>query len=138
MADASALADDKDWGAIGALVDARAWSTSNGPDRTTGKRGGPPSIGIQVTRFIRAVEPNAEQFWHQISDISHPNGKPMFGHFGVLRDGRFDERPVIESEPELFQAIYNCLYSVCWLYGTAMSDFDTLLCRIRYLDPEPA
>jgi len=31
----------------------------------------------------------------------------------------------------LFQAIYNCMYAVCWLYGTAMSDFDKLLDRIR-------
>jgi hypothetical protein len=137
MAEATPLADKKDWEGLSRLIDTYALSTSEGPQRTTGKPGGPPSVGKQVTRFILAIEPHAERFWHQISDAAHPNGKPMLQHFGTLRGDRLEEKATAESEPHVFQAIYNCLYAVCWFYG-AMSDFDKLLDRIRYLDREPA
>lgn len=136
MAETVPLAERKDWDALSAVVDAYAFSTSNWQGQKSGIPQGPPKIGAQVRRFIRVIEPDAERFWHQISDIAHPNGKPMFAHFGRICDQRFDERPASESEAVLFQAIYNCLYAVCWFFN-AMGDFDQLLDRIRYLDPEP-
>lgn len=133
---ASCAVASKDWETVSQLVDAYAMSSSDGPDRTIGKPEGPPAIGKQVRRFLLAVfGPRAERFWHQISDMSHPNGRPMLRHLMDLGEHQLKARPNLEIEAELFPAVYNCLYAVCWFY-CAMSDFDKLLDRTRYIYPD--
>jgi hypothetical protein len=48
---------------------------------------------------------------------------------GTLRDGRYLANPV-DNERILFVAVYNALYSCCWLIASDL-DFDILLERIR-------
>ena len=45
---------------------------------------------------------------------------------GILQDGKFDPPSSASNEGRLFLALYNCLYSCCWLIG-AMLDFDISL-----------
>jgi hypothetical protein len=126
-----AAANSQNYEEIARLVDSYSFSTSNGPARTLGKPDGPPSIGRQVIAFIEATQPGASQFWHQICDAAHPNGAPMFSRYGELRGGWFYSKASSESETDTFQAIYNCIYSICWLY-CSMGDFDKLLDDIRH------
>ena len=55
---------------------------------------------------------------------------------GILQEGRFDPSSSQSNEQRLFPALYNCLYSCCWLIG-AMLDFDILCEHIRIGAPPP-
>ena len=55
---------------------------------------------------------------------------------GILREQRFDPPSSESNEGRLFQALYNCLYSCCWLTG-AMLDFDILCEHVRNGAPPP-
>lgn len=123
-----------DWQTIGRLVDAYAFSTSSGPERKSKKTrtpAEPPRIGAIVTGFISETHPGDEAFWDQICDEAHPNGLRMMKTAGELRDGLFLVSRKPRDEAVLFRAVYNCLYSCCWLYSAMESDFEILLEKIR-------
>jgi hypothetical protein len=54
----------------------------------------------------------------------------MMDFAGVLKDKHFVPRPRAESEPTLFAAVFNSLYSCCWLINSE-TDFEILLTVIR-------
>ncbi len=124
-------ADNGNWKAIGMLVDSYAFSkypVSRGkrkPEQDT-----PPRISHSVRTFITDSQPGCEKFWDQICEVAHPNGEKLMFYGGVLREGRFDPPDTESNEKILFTAIYNCLYSCCWLIN-AMQDFDILCEHIR-------
>ena len=124
-------ADRGNWEAIGRLVDGYAFSKSPGA-RTNRKRDPdePPPVGRLVRTFIEERYSGNEKFWDQICEEAHPNGERLMSFGGVLQEGRYDS-PVTESnETRFFPAIYNCMYSCCWL-SSAMLDFDILCEHIR-------
>ena len=131
---AQAAADKGDWETIGKLVDHYAFSTS--PTLRSGPRApeAPPTLGRMVKNFIRDTESGKEEFWDQVCEESHPNGKRLMTFGGVLRERRFDARSSVSNEQRLFPALYNCLYSCCWLMN-AMLDFDILCEHIRIGSP---
>ncbi len=124
-------ADSCGWSTIGKLVDAYAFSTTVGLDRKNKTDEHPPRVGKLVLEFIKSTHPGKEQFWEQICEVAHPNGKSMLKLAGQLNNSRLHSRSSMENETLLFPAIYNCLYSCCWLRG-AMLDFDILLEQIRF------
>ena len=109
-------ADNSNWEAIGKLVDGYAFSKSAG-SRVNGKRNpnAPPPIGYLVRTFIEEKQPGHEKFWDQICEEAHPNGERLMYFGGILQEGRFDMPAIDSNEIRLFPAIYNCLYSCCWL-----------------------
>lgn len=127
---AGEAAHRSNWELIGKLVDAYAFSTSSGRSKQRRTPEHPPRIGRIVTAFINATQPGKEEFWDQICDTAHPNGKRMLDFGGVLRDGKYLAINAGDSEPHLFVAIYNAMYSCCWL-TSANLDFDILLEHVR-------
>ena len=123
-------ADAKDWAKIGRLVDAYAFSTSVDQKGKTRSEDAPSRIGTIVKEFIGATQPGCEIFWDQICDRAHPNGQRMIDGVGTLTNKRYVAKPASESEPALFVAVFNVLYSCCWL-SAATLDFDILLEVIR-------
>lgn len=119
-----------DWKTIGALVNTYAFSTMSGPEKPKSTPGHPPRIKQMVINFIKATQPGKEQFWEQICDTAHPNGKRMLRLGGDLRERRYDARSADDYEPSLFVPVFNCLYSCCWLVASDL-DFDILLEQIR-------
>jgi hypothetical protein len=136
---AQAAAAANNWERIGRLVDAYAFSTSSGPSRKTTKTNDdPPTIGTIVKDFIGATEAGAEEFWNQICDTAHPNGRRMLSYAGVLKDRHYIAKSATENEQTLFQAVYNTLHSCCWLID-ADHECEILLEVIRNggdLDPD--
>ena len=131
---AQSAADRRDWKAVGNLVDSYAFSTS--PRLGGGPRGpeNPPTVGTMVRQFIRDREFGDVQFWDQICEVAHPNGEKLMSFGGVLKERRFDARSSKSNEDWLFQAIYNCLYSCCWLIYAKL-DFDILREHIGVGEP---
>lgn len=127
---ADAAASAKDWEMTGKLVDAYAFFTSSNGIKKQRTAEDPPSIGIAVREFIKATESGKESFWNQICDTAHPNGQRMLTYAGTLRDGKFVAKIRSESEPSMFVALYNALYSCCWFSASGL-EFDILLERIR-------
>jgi hypothetical protein len=128
---AEAAAASSDWPAIGRLVRAYALSSSSEGKKTREQTDeGPPGVGKAVRDFITATEPGAVAFWDQICDTAHPNGKRMLKYAGTLADGQYIARSTADNEPTLFVALYNALYSCCWLRASDL-EFDILLERIR-------
>lgn len=97
----------------------------------------PPGIGTAVRNFIQDIEPGKAQFWDQLSDAAHPNGKQMMEFAGNLGGNHFRAKKAGENEPALFAALYNALHSCCWL-AKAEEDFEILLEVIRTGEPLPA
>ena len=120
----------KEWEKIGRLVDAYAFSTSSVSPKPPKTEFSAPTIGRIVKEFIATTEPGREVFWDQICDTAHPNGQRMMDFAGVLEDKHFIARPCAESEPTLFAAIFNSLYSCCWLINSE-TDFEILLAVVR-------
>ena len=127
---AQILADRGDWTTLGDLADGYAFSKS--PSLHKGQRGpgAPPGVSQMVRGFIRDTQKCDAKFWDQICEVAHPNGEKLMLFGGVLQDRRFDVRSSAFNEVWLFPAIYNCLYSCCWLVS-AMLDFDILCEHIR-------
>ena len=73
--------------------------TSSVPNRSKTPDYSPPKIGKIVRDFTAATQPGKEEFWHQISDTAHPNGKRMMAYAGILKDKHFVGRAASESEP---------------------------------------
>jgi hypothetical protein len=119
-----------DWKKIGELVNAYAFSTASGPNKRNRTPEHPPRIKETVVNFIKATQPGKEQFWEQICDTAHPNGERMLRFAGDLRELNYYARIPSDDEPLLFIAVYNCLYSCCWLIASDM-DFDILLEKVR-------
>ncbi|MXY65013.1 MAG: hypothetical protein F4Y85_07255 [Gammaproteobacteria bacterium] len=128
---AQAEAEYGNWEAIGKLVDGYAFSKSPSA-RNNRKRDPdePPPVGRLVRTFIEERYPGNEKFWDQICEEAHPNGERMMSFGGVLQEGRYDSHVIESNETGLFPAIYNCIYSCCWLNST-MLDFDILCEHIR-------
>ena len=61
----------------------------------------------------------------------------MLNTAGELTEGSFVRRTVAHNAFALFPAVYNCLYSICWLQASQL-EFDILLGRIRYGGDLPA
>lgn len=133
---AEILASKKQWKEIGDLVDAYAFSTTQNGDKKSSKEFDPPRVGRAVKDFIESSEPGKKEFWDQISNTSHPNGTEMMKYAGVLKDGHFHFRGHSENEAYYFPAIFNALYSCCWLIGSDL-EFDILLAVIRNGDELP-
>jgi hypothetical protein len=134
---AEAAAAAKQWTNIGELVDAYSFMTSSGPAKSKTTEFSPPRIGKTVREFIAATEPGKEEFWDQLCDTAHPNGKRMMDYAGTLSISHFIARAASETEPLLFSAIFNALYSCCWLIQAEL-DFNILLSVIRNGDDLPA
>ena len=137
---AQGAANARDWERLGKLVDSYAFSTSPSSRLDRGKQApeSPPPVGKMVKQFIRDAELGDERFWDQICEVSHPNGKQLMAFAGVLKEQRFDAHSSTTPEEEShFQAVYNCLYSCCWLIS-AMLDFDILREHIRIGESPPA
>jgi hypothetical protein len=91
----------------------------------------------QVRAYGRAVEPQSEKFYDQVSDTCHPNGYAMLSQYGRLTDDlKFKVHPERAKRVNTFRGIYNCVYQICWLY-TALFDLDTIVDRIQYLPESP-
>ena len=131
---AQILADRGDWLALSKLVDDYAFSTSPNTNKGPRMSGAPPRLSQMVRRFIRDTQNCDAKFWDQICEVAHPNGDKLMLFGGVLQDGRFDVRSAASTELWLFPAVYNCLYSICWLVG-AMLDFDILCEHVRFGEP---
>lgn len=127
---AQIAADGRDWEALGKLVDSYAFSRSPRLDGVTHVPDNPPPVGTMVKGFIRDTEVGDEKFWDQICEEAHPNGEKLMSFGGVLKERRFDARSSRSNEDRLFPAVYNCLFSCCWLIH-AMLDFDILCEHIR-------
>ena len=133
---AQTAADKGNWEEIGRLVNCYAFARSPSLSNKKNPPQAPPRVGLMVKTFIRDTELGNEIFWDQICEVAHPNGEQMMSFGGNLQDRRFDP-PVSESnEAQLFTALFNCLYSCCWLIG-AMLDFDILCEHIRNGAPPP-
>jgi hypothetical protein len=83
---AQIAATAQNWELIGNLVDAYAFSTMSGPKKKERTPEHPPGIKEMVIGFIKETQPNKEQFWEQICDIAHPNGKKMMMLAGCLQE----------------------------------------------------
>jgi hypothetical protein len=134
---AEATAAAKQWTNIGELVEAYAFMTSSGPTKSKRTEFSPPRIGKIVREFIAATEPGREAFWDHLSDTAHPNGKRMMDYAGTLSNSHFVARAPSETESLLFSAVFNALYSCCWLIQAEL-DFNILLSVIRNGDDLPA
>jgi hypothetical protein len=133
---AEVAAEAKDWAKIGRLNDAYAFSSSsNGPKKKPGDDD-PPRIGRIVKDFANDTQPGAEKFWDQICDAAHPNGQRMMNQAGVLGGNAYTAKSLPESEGELFVAVYNALYSCCWLSNVS-EDVEILLAVMRSGEPLP-
>jgi hypothetical protein len=119
----------KDWATIGRLVDAYAFSTSSGPKQKASEDD-PPRIGAVVKSFLQSTQPGSEEFWNQICDTAHPNGRRMLEYAGALTDQTYTAKSPGADEPDLFIAVFNALHSCCWLMA-ADDDFEILLAVIR-------
>lgn len=133
---AQTIADSGDWEAIGRLVDGYAFSGPPNSRKVTRSPESPPSLRQMVRKFIENTQPGKEMFWDQVCEEAHPNGKRMMSFGGDLREQRFDARSAASNEIRLFPAIYNCIYSCCWLFD-AMLDFEILCEHIRSGAPLP-
>ena len=133
---AQIAADKGDWEEIGKLVDCYAFSRSPSSGKGTREPQAPPPVGRMVKTFIGDTQPGGEKFWDQICEVAHPNGDTLMSFGGILQEGRFDQPSSEANEARLFPALYNCLYSCCWLIG-AMLDFDILCEHIRIGAPPP-
>ena len=127
---AQIAADSGDWETLGKLVDCYAFSSSSRLNKGTRVPEAPPAVGAMVKTFIRDRDMGNEKFWDQICEEAHPNGKRLMSFGGVLQERRFDAHTSTSNEDQLFPALYNCLYSCCWLTN-AMLDFDILCEHIR-------
>lgn len=127
---AQVAADKGNWQEIGKLVDCYAFSRSPSLGKARSEPQAPPPLGRMVKEFIRETEPENEKFWDQICEVAHPNGETLMSFGGILHDRRFEPPSSESNEGQLFIALYNCLYSCCWL-GGAMLDFDILCEHIR-------
>lgn len=119
------------------MTDAYAFSKTSGPDKSTRLPESPPWVSKAVIDFIKATQPGKEQFWEQICDAAHPNGDRMMRLAGDLRDQLYERCVPGANEPQLFAAVFNCLYSCCWLIASDL-DFDVLLEQIRCGEELPA
>ena len=133
---AQIAADKGDWEEIGKLVDCYAFSRSPSLGKGTREPQAPPPVGRMVKTFIGDTQLGGEKFWDQICEVAHPNGNTLMSFGGILQEGRFDPPSSEANEARLFPALYNCLYSCCWLIG-AMLDFDILCEHIRIGAPPP-
>ena len=133
---AQVAADKGNWEDIGKLVDCYAFSRSPSLHKGGREPQAPPPVGRMVKEFISETQPGCETFWDQICEVAHPNGKALMSFGGILQEGRFDPPSSQSNEERLFHALYNCLYSCCWLSG-AMLDFDILCEHIRIGAPPP-
>nr|WP_314073583.1 hypothetical protein [uncultured Roseococcus sp.] len=131
--EAKILRESEDYHGLGDLIFNHINASSVGKTRTVGKKGGDITIGHKVRRLIKSTEPDKEHFWHQISDAAHPNGNSMFAHFFIKTENGLILKKLKETEKEIFPAIYNCLYTLCWFYNE-LHDFDTFLDKLRYTD----
>ena len=127
---AQIAADNGDWEEIGKLIDCYAFSKSPSLGKGRGEPQAPPPVGRMVRTFIGETQPGSEKFWDQICEVAHPNGETLMSFGGILQERRFDPPSSEANERRLFLALYNCLYSCCWLIG-AMLDFDILCEHIR-------
>jgi hypothetical protein len=133
---AEAATKQKDWAKVGRLIDAYSFSSSSdGPKKKLGDDD-PPTIGRIVKEFAKDTQPGAEKFWDQICDAAHPNGQRMMHQAGILAGNAYTAKSLADSEGELFVAVYNALYSCCWL-SNAIEDFEILLAVIRSGEPLP-
>lgn len=130
MERASKECENHNWEAIGRLVDAYAFSTMSGPEKKNKSPERPAGVRDVVIKFIQRTAKDKTQFWEQICDEAHPNGNRMLQYGGLLQDMQYLEQSASENEKRLFPAIYNALYSCCWLIN-AIEDFDILLEEIR-------
>ena len=133
---AQIAADKANWEEIGKLVDCYAFSRSPSLGKGTREPQTPPPVGRMVKTFIGETQPGGEKFWDQICEVAHPNGETLMSFGGILQDEIFDPPSSESNEGRLFLALYNCLYSCCWLIG-AMLDFDILCEHIRIGAPPP-
>ncbi|MGE0734193.1 MAG: hypothetical protein AB7P50_05505 [Alphaproteobacteria bacterium] len=122
---AQKMSDQKDWGAIGGLVDSYAFFSSIKSMKNALTLHDPPRIGKIVVEFIKSTQPGAEDFWDQICDTCHPNGARMMKFSGSLDNGKYVGREISDKDSLIFPAIYNCLYSCCWLIASA-TEFEIL------------
>ena len=129
-------ADRGDWKALGKLVDGYAFSRSPISSKGTRVAESPPPVGRMTKDFIRDTGLGDEKFWEQICEVAHPNGEKLMSFGGVLQERRFKARSSAANENWLFPALYNCLYSCCWLIN-AMLDFDILCEHIQMGVPLP-
>ena len=127
---AESLANKKNWKAIERLVNGYAFSTSSSSRKGNQRPEMPSNIRSMVKSFIHHTDPGKEKFWDQICEIAHPNGKVTLEFAGILRNRRFDSPSPEINEKKVFPAIYNCLYSCCWL-SDGMLRFDILCEHIR-------
>lgn len=130
LARSQALAANSDWRGIESLVDGYALSSSSGKRELPPSADPPGRIGKLVVEFIAATNPGSEQFWHEICDTAHPNGRRMLQFAGKVQGNLFVRRRQEENASGVFRAVYNCLYSCCWLIASDL-DFDILLEHIR-------
>ena len=105
----------KDWDAAFRLVTAYAFSTSQGQNKHKKTSDDPPRISGLVKTFTSVMGKDKEKFWEQICDHAHPNGESMLYCLGELQSKHLYAPIPGERVSELFVAIYNCIYSVCWL-----------------------
>ena len=133
---AQTAANEGNWKEIGKLVDRYAFSSS--PSLHKGRREpqAPPPVGRMVKTFITTTQPGCEQFWDQVCEVAHPNGEALMSYGGILRELRLDPPSSESNERSLFPALYNCLFSCCWLVD-AMLEFDILCEHIRNGAPLP-
>lgn len=127
---AEVAAKEKDWAKIGRLIDAYAFSSSSSGLKKKAAEDDPPTIGRIVKAFANETQPGAEAFWNQICDTAHPNGQRMMNHAGTLGGNAYTAKPSVESEGDLFIAVYNALYSCCWLSNSS-EDVEILLAVMR-------
>lgn len=124
LSQAQVKADRAEWDNIGELLDSYAFSTSKKSRKTL------PSLSQMVKKFIEHADADAGVFWNQICEEAHPNGKRIMSFAGNVQNHQFEMTSPELNDERFFPAIYNCLYSCCWLF-TAMLDFDILLEHIR-------
>ena len=127
---AQTAADEGNWKEIRKLVDCYAFSRSPSLHEGGREPQAPPPVGRMVKTFIRATQPGHEEFWDQVCEIAHPNEEAMMSLGGILQERRLDPPSPEANEGRMFPALYNCLYSCCWLVD-AMLDFDILCEHIR-------
>ena len=133
---AQVAAAEGNWEEVGELVDRYAFSKSPYQGQAGGEPQAPPPVGRMVRTFIEDAQPGSEKFWEQICEVAHPNGETLMAFGGILQERRFDPPSSESIEARLFLALYNCLYSCCWLIG-AMLEFDILCEHIRTGAPPP-
>jgi hypothetical protein len=136
MTRCQAAATANDWGEVATVVDTYLFSTSRGRGKRSNAHPRPPRIGDLVVSFIGATQPGSEQFWEQLCDLAHPNGQSTTHLFFTVSATGVVAREPKEREPDVFVAIYNCAYSLCWFYN-AMDEFDLLLDHIRLGEAPP-